>query len=95
LGSVSLSWITISLLGSFALPFISLLAFFWAAMRYAEDFMPALILLSILGFWQGYQSLERRDDGKMYAAVGVILAGISIVSAVLLALSIYYSSGLL
>jgi hypothetical protein len=95
LGSVSLSWITISLLGSFALPFISLLAFFWAAMRYAEDFMPALILLSILGFWQGYQSLARGDNGKMYAAVGVTLAGISIASAVLLALSIYYSSGLL
>jgi hypothetical protein len=92
----SFQWITISLLGSFALPFISLLAFFWAAMRYAEDFMPALTLLSIIGFWQGYQaSPQKPSKGKMYTAVGLILAGLSIVIGVLLALSIYSSSGLI
>lgn len=93
--SVSLAWITVSLLGSFLLPFVSLLIFFWAAMRYAEDFMPALTLLSIIGFWQAYQSSARRNKGKIYATLGALLAGVSIISAVLLALSIYYNSGLL
>lgn len=94
--SLSLNWLLASLIGSFAAAFLSLLAFFWAAMRYAEDFMPALILLSIIGFWQGYPSLSQKPKtGKMYAIFGVILAGFSIICAILLALSILYSNGLL
>jgi len=93
----SLDWITTSLIGSFVLPFLSLLAFFWAAMRYAEDFMPELLLLSIVGFWQGYQLLLGRNPGrgKMYALLGAILAVLSITTAILLALSLYSSSALL
>jgi hypothetical protein len=30
-------------------PFLS--CWLWVAMRYAEDFMPAPTLLSIIGFW--------------------------------------------
>jgi hypothetical protein len=94
--ALSLNWIVVSLLGSFLLPFLSLLAFFWAAMRYTEDFMPALLLLSIIGFWQSYRRpSQRANKGKIYAALGLLLAGWSILSAVLLALSIYYTSGLL
>jgi hypothetical protein len=70
--------------------------FFWAAMRYAEDFMPTLTLLSIVGFWQGYQATpESSNKGKMYTTVGLILAGLSIITGTLLALSIYSTSGLL
>lgn len=94
--TASLNWIIVSLIGSFVLPFLSLLAFFWAAMRYAEDFMPALILLSIVGFWQGYQSLSQTlKQGKIYTTLGVILAGVSIIAAILLALSMYSANGLL
>ena len=94
--TLSLNWIVVSLLGSFLLPFLSLLAFFWAAMRYTEDFLPALVLLSILGFWQMYRrESQNANKGKIYATLGVVLAGWSILSAVLLALSIYYTSGLL
>jgi len=93
--TASLRWIITSLLGSFALPFISLLVFFWAAMRYAEDFIPALTLLSIIGFWQGYQAtLQNSSKGKMYTAVGLLLAGLSILVGALLALSIYSTRGL-
>jgi hypothetical protein len=97
LEAASLRWIITSLLGSFLLPFLSLLAFFWAAMRYAEDFMPELILLSILGFWQGYQILSAKTsrEGKIYATLGVVLAGISIAIAALLALSVLVTNGLL
>jgi hypothetical protein len=93
---LSLNWLTTSLLGSFAFPFLSLLAFFWAAMRYAEDFMPALILLSILGFWQGYQSLPPASrQVTIYTCLGTLLAGLSILLAACLALSIYYTNGFL
>ena len=94
-GVISLPWITTSLIGSFAFPFISLLAFFWAAMRYAEDFMPALLLLSIIGFWQGYQILGTTSGkGKMYVTLGVLLAALSVSIAIFLALSNYYTNGL-
>jgi hypothetical protein len=89
-------WITTSLIGSFLFSFLCLLMFFWIAMRYAEDFMLTLILLSIIGLWQGYQATHRSSNkGKMYTAVGLILAGLSIITGTLLALSIYSTSGLL
>lgn len=94
--TLPLSWITTSLLGSFAFPFLSLLAFFWAAMRYAEDFMPALLLLSVIGFWQGYQKQNTNPGrSKIYAWLGVILAALSVIIAILLALSVDYANGLL
>ena len=93
---ISLPWITTSLIGSFAFPFLSLLAFFWTAMRYAEDFMPALLLLSIVGFWQGYQTLGQNSrKGRIYTVLGTILAIASVVIAIFLALSIYQTNNLL
>lgn len=89
-------WITISLLGSFLLSFGCLLVFFWAAMRYQEDFMPTLTLLSIIGFWQGYQGLSQNSlKGKMYTILGLVVAGLSILIGTFLALSVYLTSGLL
>jgi hypothetical protein len=83
------NWVTTGLIGSFIFSFLCLLMFFWAAMRYAEDFMPTLTLLSIIGLWQGYQaSSQNPNKGKMYTALGLILAGFSIVTGTLLALSI-------
>jgi hypothetical protein len=92
----SLHWITLSLTGSFLLSFGCLLVFFWAAMRYAEDFMPTLTLLSIIGFWHGYHVLSQNSNkGKMYTILGLILAGLSILIGTFLALSVYSTSGLL
>lgn len=91
--TISLNWIMISLIGAFLLSFASLLTFFWTAMRYAEDFIPTLTLLSIIGFWQGYQALSQSSNkGKMYTVLGLILAGLSIVTGTFLALSIYSSN---
>jgi hypothetical protein len=90
------NWIIVSLIGSLLLSLISLLAFFWAAMRYTEDFMPTLTLLSIIGFWQGYRSLSQDPKkGEMFAIFGITLASISIIIGILLALSNYTTSGLL
>lgn len=95
-GTAFLNWITSSLIGAFLVSFICLLMFFWIAMRYAEDFMPTLTVLSIVGFWHGYQaSSQNPNKGKMYSAVGLILAGLSIITGTLLALSINSTSSLL
>jgi len=90
------TWMMTSLTGSFLLAFTCLLAFFWAAMRYTEDFMPALILLSILGFWHRYLSLARDPQkGKMLVIFGAALAGVSVIIGTLLALSNAIASSLL
>ena len=89
-------WIRTSLIGSCLLAFGCLMAFFWTAMRYAEDFMPALTLLGIIGFWHGYRSLAQDSKkGKMFTICGTTLAGISVVIGILLALSTYFTNGLL
>jgi hypothetical protein len=84
-----LNWIAITLAGAALASFGFLLIFFWAAMRYAEDFMPSLILLSVIGFWQGYSHLLNKPMARrLYAAAGVLLAGTSIIVSTLLAVSI-------
>jgi hypothetical protein len=94
--TISFSWITSSLIGTFLLSFISLLTFFWTAMRYAEDFMPTLTLLGMIGFWQGYQALSQSSNkGKIYTVLGLILAGLAIITGTFLALSTYSTNGLL
>jgi hypothetical protein len=82
------NWVVINLGGAsfVAIGFLSL--FFWAAMRYAEDFMPSLIQLSVLGFWQGYSLLADTQCSKVYAWLGGGLAVFSILVSSLIALSI-------
>lgn len=84
-----LNWITVSLSGAFLAAFGVLMVFFWAAMRYIEDFMPSLIVLSAIGFWQGYQALPRNSSGhRAYVVFGTILAVASISISLLLAISV-------
>jgi hypothetical protein len=92
---VSLPWTLTGLAGASLLTFACLLAFFWTAMRYAEDFMPGVTLLGIIGFWQGYQAIAPNSNkGTMYIGLGVILAGLSILIGMLLALSVYSARAL-
>jgi len=82
------SWIIISLGGSFLLTFILLQMFFWTAMRYMEDFMPSLVLVGMIGFWQGYRYLSaKRTARRLYVFLGCMVMGYSIVTGVLLSLS--------
>ncbi len=90
--AISYNWIVISFFGSFMLTFISLLTFFWSAMRYMEDFMPALMLLSVIGFFYGYRIFfQLPNKRKIYSLIGITLAGISTASGILLAISNYLS----
>jgi len=74
-----LRWIIISLLGSFFFALAPLLMFFWLSTRYIMDYMPELILLGIIGFWQGYDSLAKRSLPRViYSLLGIVLAMMTI-----------------
>jgi hypothetical protein len=74
-----LNWTIVSLFGSFVFALVPLLMFFWLSTRYMMDFFPELILLSIIGFWQGYQLLRQRPVPLMvYSIMGVTIALITI-----------------
>lgn len=83
------NWVVISMFGSFFTSLSFFLSFFWAGVRYLADFMPALVMLSVFGFWQSY-----RYAGKSFllrfaaATLGLALMGITIVNSNLIALSI-------
>jgi hypothetical protein len=83
-----LNLITLSLSGSFLMAFSLLIVFFWVGIRYAGDFTPSLMALSIIGFWQGYQLLTYKTLlSRFYIIFGVTLASASILLSVLLAIS--------
>ena len=84
-----MTWITLTLWGSFLVAFGVLLNFFWATMRYLQDVVPALAILAVIGFWQGYLGIMRRPGWKkLYTSAGVALAVLSIVMSTLLGLSV-------
>jgi hypothetical protein len=83
-----LKWLLFSLLGSFLLPFIFNVSFFWVETRYFADFTPSLILLSIMGFWLGYRALVRWPVAhKIYVTAGISLLLLSVLSSNLLLFS--------
>lgn len=84
-----LNWITLALSGACLAVFGFLFSFFWASTRYSEDMMPGLIMLGIIGFWQGYKFLSNRTVWKrLYASLGILLIVVSILSSTLVALSV-------
>ncbi len=81
-------WLIISLLGAFLFGFAPIVMYFFVETRFLIDFMSSLVLLSIIGFWQGYNFLSHKSAlYKLYVAVGMILIITSIVVSVLLAFS--------
>ena len=87
-GACLFNWLIISLLGSFLFGFAPIVIFFFVETRYIADFMPSLVLLSIMGFFQGYSLLTYKPViTKIYSAVGIILIVISTIISILLALS--------
>jgi len=56
-------------------------------MRYVLDFMPMLMLLSMIGYCQGYASAKARGWERYIAVAGILIAGLSIVVSPLLGIS--------
>jgi hypothetical protein len=81
-----LTWLLLVLCGTVILALGQLALFFSSSIRYEMDFMPALTLLAVLGFWQGYEALRSKPSARyFYSAIGVGLAFLSILMSVLLA----------
>jgi hypothetical protein len=80
-----LAWIIITLTGSTMIVLVFLLLFFWAAMRYVADFLPMLLVVSIIGYARAY-SLAKEKGGvwRLIVALGVFLAVLSIVISAML-----------
>lgn len=86
----SLAWISIVLAGVASASFIIIMIYFYATMRFIDDFMPALVLFALIGFWQGYQSLSRwRTIQISYSILAIGLAVATIVISTVLAISGY------
>ncbi len=76
-----LDWLSIGLFGSVVTAFITLLFFFWSTIRYLADLAPALTLLSVIGFWQGYSFFHRKTISRNFYVFMII--GVTIVSVIL------------
>lgn len=82
------TFINVTLFGTFFSAFGCLLLFFWSALRYTGDFVPAIMLAAMIGFWRGHQLLARRPVAQnIYSILGIILAAIGTVISIAIALS--------
>ncbi len=84
------NWILLTLSGSFLFGFMPLLMFFWTAFRYISDFYPALVLVSIIGFWEGYRVLKRK---RLILGVYIFSATTLAIASILLSLLATISNG--
>ncbi len=83
-----MTWLSLDLIFACFAAFWLIMLFFWSGMRYLGDFLPFLIVLSVIGFWQGYRfSEEKSSTNTFYIFSGILLACISIIMATLLAIS--------
>jgi hypothetical protein len=77
--SSALIFLVKSLAGVFMLAFLVLQPFFSTAMRYLDDSVPSLVLLSILGFWMAYRYFaNNRIAQTLLSIVSVSSAMLSI-----------------
>jgi hypothetical protein len=74
-----LRWLVFTLAGSSLLALAVLLVFFWAAMRYVADFLPMLLIVSVIGFCQMHTAVGNDRKERIVAVIGIFLAGFSIV----------------
>lgn len=82
-------WLTISLFGSFLSNLLFFLVFFWVGVRYQADFMPTLMLLSVIGFGQVYLHLASKPIARnVYTTLGFVLTATTIIASNLMVLSI-------
>lgn len=67
-----------------------LASYFWVVTRFLVDCSAALVLLSVIGFWLGYQALGGRTwPRRAYAALGIALMLSSVVVSTLLMFSMH------
>ncbi len=83
-----INWVSLNLIFSCFAAFVLVMFFFWSGLRYMGDILPFLIILSVIGFWQGYRfSANRSLTNTLYILSGILLACISMIMSILLAIS--------
>ena len=88
----ALLWISLCLGGAFLLTFAALQLYFNLAMRFLADFMPGLMLFSILGVFQGYRALQGKTiRQRLFIFLVIILVAVTISLSLLLAMSGSYN----
>lgn len=83
-GSDPLGWTAAILAGAALLSFLPLLLFISATMRYQADVVPALVLLSTMGFWIGRQHLVSHPQGSTWLSLLVWMVTIGSIAVSLL-----------
>jgi len=85
-----LNWLKYNLIGIAFIGFATLLAFFFATMRYLADVVPVVTLLCVLGFWQGFEYFAQyKLLRSIYSGSSMFLITVSIILSNLLAISSY------
>ncbi|MFT3891461.1 MAG: hypothetical protein QM730_07485 [Anaerolineales bacterium] len=85
--TTSFGWLLLLLLGIFLAEFIPFVSYFWVETRFFADFMPPLAILSVIGFWQGYEFLKAKTAWRTaYIILGIILILFSIIVGISLGL---------
>ena len=88
-GEHLLSWIELTLTLSCLITFAVVLCYFWAAMRFLENLLPSLIVLSVLGFWHGYERLSEKGIwSRLYCCLGIALVSASVAISTLGTISV-------
>jgi hypothetical protein len=75
----TLQWLQAALAGVLLLGFVMFLLFFWGSERYLMDFLPAGLLLAIMGSWSVITRL--RDHPGPRAAVVLLVLTLMVISA--------------
>lgn len=82
--------IAFSLTGMALLSFMIVMLYYYCTMRFAADFVPAVSLLALIGFWQGYDGLKGRSVLQVFhSAIAIGLAIWTVGISNLLAISGY------
>ncbi|MCQ3938399.1 MAG: hypothetical protein DPW18_15325 [Chloroflexi bacterium] len=79
-----LRWMLPALSAAFLAVFVTLQAFFFVAMRYMLDAVPTLALLSVIGFWHGFDLFK---NSKAYSLAAALLLIYSIAVSLLISFS--------
>lgn len=79
-----LRWVILSITAVFISVFLTLQAFFFVAMRYMLDAVPTLTLLTVIGFWHGFELFKNK---KIYIAISIILLTYTLILSLLISFS--------
>ena len=86
-------WMVLLFFGIFLAEFIPYVSYFWLDTRFIADFMPPLALLSLMGFWHGYETIQNNKVRRgLYLTVGISLLAISIMVGIALALDAHWEA---